>query len=76
MLEVEDCQVDVDACDALCTMELDANVVDLDQMTGCAVRFDGSTVHVEVTYDIETDDGGCDSEPEPGPLEGAGGGTN
>ena len=72
MLEVEDCQADVDACDALCTMELTANVDDLDTMTGCEVRFDGSTVHVRVTYDIDSDDGGCEPVDEPGPLEGAG----
>jgi len=64
-LKIEDCQMDADACDALCTMELDANVDNVDTMTGCAVRFDGSTVHVEVKYNIDSDDSGCDSEPEP-----------
>ena len=78
-LAIEDCRADVGACDALCTMELNANVSseDLDTMTGCTVLFDGSTIHVEVTYDIDSDDAGCDGEPEPGgPLSDASGGAN
>jgi hypothetical protein len=73
-LKIEDCRDDVSACQVLCTMELDQNVVDqpIEQMTGCEVRFDGSTIHVEVKYDISSDTPGCD-EPEPIEQPGTGG---
>jgi hypothetical protein len=76
-LKIEDCRDDEGACNALCTMELDQNVTDvfLEQMTGCQVRFDGSTVHVEVKYDTASDSPGCD-QPEPVLTPNAGGGTN
>jgi hypothetical protein len=74
---IEDCRDDVDACTDLCTTELDQNAsgVDIVQMTGCQVRFDGSTVHVEVKYDTASDSPGCD-QPEPIEAPGTGGETN
>jgi hypothetical protein len=75
-LKIEDCRDDASVCDVLCTMELDQNVVNvpLEEMTSCQVRFDGSTVHVEVKYDTASDAPGCDSEPIEQP--GIGGETN
>jgi hypothetical protein len=63
-LEIEDCRQDVGACDALCTTELGSNGDSDDTMTGCTVRFDGSTIHVQVDYDTPTDEPGCDSGSE------------
>ncbi|HEY3801626.1 MAG TPA: hypothetical protein VGL61_03430 [Kofleriaceae bacterium] len=76
-LKIEDCRDDASACDILCSMELEQNAsgVDIEQMTGCQVRFDGSTVHVEVKYDTVSDSPGCD-QPEPIETPGTGGETN
>jgi hypothetical protein len=66
-LKIEDCRMDVGACDALCTLVLSEN--DADQtMTSCSVTFDGSTTHVDVGYDTQDDGFGCtvpfgDDEP-------------
>lgn len=68
-LKIEDCRQDVDACDVLCTMELDANASNVNTMTGCQVLFDGETIHVEVKYQVDSNDPGCevlgDDEPVP-----------
>jgi hypothetical protein len=68
-LKIEDCRMDVGACDALCTLVLSQN--DEGQtMTSCSVTFDGSTTHVDVGYDTQDDGFGCavpfgDDEPLP-----------
>lgn len=73
-LKIEDCRVDVDACDALCTMELDEFGTDVDEMTGCQARFEGSAVHLQVDYDVQSDAPGCEV---PEPFEsGTSGGSN
>jgi hypothetical protein len=76
-LMIEDCRMDVGACDALCTSELDANNQDFSEeggtLTGCTVRFDGSTIHVQADYDIPDDAPGCEPEGFGEPDAGGGG---
>lgn len=72
-LKVADCQADIAACDALCEYVLELQMPDAEFDDGCSVRFDGSTVHVEVKYavfdDTDTNGVACPNEN----LTGAGG---
>ncbi|HEY1548806.1 MAG TPA: hypothetical protein VGG28_13345 [Kofleriaceae bacterium] len=65
-LKIEDCRMDVGACDALCDLELDADNEDFAEgdatLTKCTVRFDGSTIHVQADYDTPDDAPGCEQE--------------
>jgi hypothetical protein len=75
-LTIEDCRMDVGACDALCNLELgsDEDFTDSGGMlTGCTVRFDGSTIHVQANYDIPDDAPGCEQEGFGEPDAGGGG---
>jgi hypothetical protein len=71
-LQIEDCRIDSGACDALCTKELDANEIEVDTLTSCTARFDGSTIHVEADYDTSNDQPGCDVVGDDEPLPTAG----
>jgi hypothetical protein len=67
-LKIEDCRQDAGACDALCTLELETYAPN-GTMTGCNVLFDGTTIHVEVHYDVLNDQPGCLPLQQPtGPL--------
>jgi hypothetical protein len=75
-LKIEDCRMDVGACDALCTLELGSDE-DFSEnggtLTGCTVRFDGSTIHVQANYDVPDDAPGCEQEGFGEPDAGGGG---
>jgi hypothetical protein len=69
-LKIEDCRQDSDACEVLCTMELDANVSNVNTMTDCQVRFESQTVHVDVKYDVQSTDPGCQTFGDDQPVVG------
>jgi hypothetical protein len=74
-LMIEDCRMDVGACDALCDMELGSDedfAASGDMLTGCTVRFDGSTIHVQADYDEPDDSPGCEQEGVGLPEDGGG----
>ena len=73
-LKIEDCRVDVDACDALCTMVLAANNSSGTE-TSCQVTFEGATTHVDIHYDVNNGGDGCavPEDDEPAPSGGGGG---
>jgi len=59
---VEGCRVDVDACDALCTVAFERGGVDVGRLAGitsCTVEFRGAAVSVKVGYDVYADQQLC-----------------